>query len=412
MRLALKYIGICGGLLLLLFPPGCNHAGTQVQPVNYMMPVQDSCNAEPAHQYNVSLPDQIPDQQRLPLILLIDPHGDGTLAVEKFTTALTDIPAVIAGSDKIRNNDPDFMSSLEHLAADVGNKYPVDPDQVIVAGFSGGARMAYYFGMNHNILGIIMYGAGPDRSARDVGTKRMYLVSGTRDFNFMEQYHPPFQGLYDPRDYLPDFFRGSHEWPPEEYIHESVAYVLKDQADFPAFIPSQISEKMLAAYDSLKASNELLFAAKALEKAWIFSADPKQKSRLARQINEFNGMPGWIRYNRNFESALQQELRLKQTYVDKLSGADTTWWKKEIQGLNNRIQSTSDPETEDLLYRLKGFIGIILYSQINSLLQDERTSPELDRLMIIYELAEPQSGDLARFKEQVRRLQGVKSPFK
>jgi hypothetical protein len=97
--------------------------------------------------------------------------------------------------------------------------------------------------------------------------------------------------------------------------------------------------------------------------------------------------------------------------VDRLADADTTWWKKEIQGLNNRIQSTSDPETEDLLYRLKGFIGIILYSQINSLLQDERPSPELGRLMTIYELAEPESEDLPRFKEQIRRLHGVKSSF-
>jgi predicted esterase len=404
MRPALKYASICGGLLLLLIPPGCNHAGIQVHPVHYMIPVLDSCNAEPDHLYTVSLPDHIPDEQRLPLILLIDPHGDGKLAVEKFTAALTDIPAVIAGSDKIRNNDPDFMSSLAHLAGDIQTKYPVDPDQVILAGFSGGARMAYYFGISYKVLGIIMYGAGPDHSARDAGIKRMYLVSGTRDFNFMEQYLPPFQGLYEPRNYLPDFFRGSHEWPPAEYIYESVAYILKDEADFPAFIPLQISERMLAAYDSLRESNELFFAALALEKAWIFSADPKQKSRLARQINEFNGMPGWIQHNRNFESALQQEQRLKQTYLNKLADADTTWWKKEIQGLNNRIQSTSDPETEDLLYRLKGFIGIILYSQINSLLQDQRPSPELDRLMMIYELAEPESEDLARFKEQVRWL--------
>lgn len=409
MRPALKYAAICGGLLLMLFPPGCNPAGTQVHPVQYMVPFPDSCNSEPGHLYTVSLPDHIQDQQRLPLILLIDPHGDGKLAVEKFTEALTDIPAVIAGSEKIRNNDPDFISSLTHLAEDVQNKYPVDPGQVIVGGFSGGARMAYYFGMNHNILGIIMYGAGPDRPVRDMGTRRMYLVSGTRDFNFMEQYLPPFQGLYEPRNYLPDYFRGGHEWPPGDYIHESVAYILKDQVEFPAFIPLQISDRMLAAYDSLRESNELFFAAKALEKAWVFSADPKQTSRLAKQINDFNSMTGWIQYNGRFESALQQELRLKQTYLDKLADPDTTWWKNEIQGLNLRIQSTSDPETEDLLYRIKGFIGIILYSQINSQLQNEQLTPELVRLLDIYEMAEPESEDLERFKQQVERLSGMKS---
>ena len=411
MRPVLKYVIICGGLLLLLFSTGCNHPGNQVQALHYITPVLDSCNAEPDHLYAVSLPDHIPDRQSLPLILLIDPHGDGKLAVEKFTTALTDIPAVIAGSQKLRNNDPGFISSLEHLAEDVRAKYPVDPDQVIVGGFSGGARMAYYFGMNHNVLGIIMYGAGPDRSNRNAGSRRMYLVSGTRDFNFMEQYLPPFQGLYDPGMYMPDFFRGGHEWPPAECIYESVAYVLKDQADFPAFIPSRLSDLMLAEYDSLRETNELFFGAKALEKAWIFSADPKHKSRLARQINDFNGMSGWIQHNRNFESALQQELRLKQTYAYRLADPDTTWWKNEIQGLNSRIQSTSDPETQDLLYRLKGFIGIILYSQINSMLQNDHLSPELDRLMIIYEIAEPESEDLARFKQQVQQLSTVKSSF-
>ena len=411
MRPVLKYVIIYGGLLLPLFSTGCNHPGNQVHRVQYMTPVLDSCNAEPDHQYAVSLPDHISDRQRLPLILLIDPHGDGKLAVEKFTAALPDIPAVIAGSQKIRNNDPGFMSSLTHLSEDVLAKYPVDPDQIVVGGFSGGARMAYYFGMNHNVLGIIMFGAGPDRSNRDAGNRRMYLVSGTRDFNFMEQYLPPFQGLYDPGNYLLDFFRGGHEWPPAEYIYESVAYVLKEQADFPAFIPSRLSDLMHAAYDSLRESNELFFAAKALEKAWIFSADPKQRSRLAGQINEFNGMSGWIRYNRNFESALQQERRLKQTYANRLADPDTTWWKNEIQGLNSRIQSTSDPGTEDLLYRIKGFIGIILYSQISSLLQNEHPSPVLDRLMIIYEAAEPESEDLARFKQQVQQLSAVKSSF-
>jgi predicted esterase len=354
------------------------------------------------------MPENIPAQKKLPLILVIDPHGDGQLGTEKFTEALTDIPAIIAGSEKLRNNIQDFGSSLSHLMNDVLVKYPVDQDQIIVAGFSGGARMAYYYGMSHNVLGIIMFGAGPGRSIKETGYKRISLSSGTRDFNFMEQYLPPFRILYDEQDYMVDYFRGKHEWPPPESIYASVAYVLKDEPGFPVTIPVRISEKMLLEYDRLKGSNDLFFAAKALEKAWIFAPDHRRKEHIARTIDEFKNTSRWLTYQREFEGYLQKELRLKQAYVDKLTDPETSWWKKEIQSVNQNLLSCSDPLEEDFLYRLKGFIGIILYSQINTLLQKDLYSPELDRMLVIYEMAEPESPDLAIFKQRTQLLRKMK----
>jgi predicted esterase len=391
-------------LLILVLSPGCNNARTDEKPVTYSNPVMDSCREEPDHHYLVSEPENISTQQKLPMILVIDPHGDGKLGVEKFSEALADIPAVIAGSEKIGNNYPDFESSLSHLEADVLAKYPADPDKVIVAGFSGGARMSYYYGMRHKVLGIIMFGAGPGRPAGDTGGKRMYMASGTRDFNFMEQYRPPFTGLSDDQHYITDFFRGSHEWPPCENIYESVAWILKDEPDFPESIPVRISGKMLAEFDSLLNSDDLFFAANALEKAWIFSPDSKSRKRVSEKIDDFKKQSRWIDYNREFEGYLQKELRLKQAYVDRLADPDTGWWRNEIQSLHQNIESCTDPVKEDFFYRIKGFIGIILYSRINNLLQTGRRTSELDRLMVIYELAEPDSPDLIKFKKQVQLL--------
>lgn len=393
-------------LLSVFLLAGCSNTRTGEVPVMYLSPALDSCRAEPDHHYFISEPEKIAAKQSLPLILVIDPHGDGRLAAEKFSEALADIPALIAGSEKLRNNYPDFESSLSRLEEDVMAKYPVNPDKVIVAGFSGGARMAYTYGMRHKVLGIIMFGAGPGRSIRETAGKRIYMASGTRDFNFLEQYLPPFAGLYDDHDYMVDFFRGSHEWPPPENIYESVTYVMKDETDFPGSIPIRISEKMLMEYDSLLESNELFLAGKALEKAWIFSPDKKRKIRISQRIDDFKKMPGWTEYNRKFEGYLQKELRLKQAYADKLADPDTSWWKKEIQSLNQNIHSCSDPVKEDYLYRIRGFIGIILYSRINAFVQNGLYTDELARLLMIYELAEPESEDLIKFKDQVRLLPG------
>ncbi len=395
-------------ILILFLVPGCQHTRTGEPTVRYIERALDSCKKEQDHHYIISEPVNIPAQQKLPLILVIDPHGDGKLATEKFSEALVDIPAVIAGSEKIRNNYLDFVPSLSHLEDDVLAKYPADPDKVIMAGFSGGARMAYYYGMSHKVLGIIMFGAGPGRSIGETGSQRVYMVSGTRDFNFMEQYSPPFAGLSNKHDHMADFFRGSHEWPPLENIYESVAYVLKDEPDFPESMRVRIAEKMLTEYDNLLESNDLFLAGKALEKAWIFSPDTKGKSRISQMIDDFKELPGWIDYNRKFEGYLQKEMGLKQAYMDKLTDPDTSWWKKEIQSLNQNILSSSDPMKEDFLYRIKGFIGIILYSQINSILQNDLYTNELDRLLFIYELAEPESPDLIKFKDQVQHLSANK----
>jgi len=390
-------------ILICVLIAGCKKSQTSVLPLRYIEPVSDSCRHEPDHHYLVSFPDNIPPQQRLPLILAIDPHGDGRLAAEKFSEALVDIPIVIAGSDKIRNNYQGFESSIAHLVDDVPAKYPADPDKVIIAGFSGGARMAYYYGRNHKVLGTIMFGAGPGQMNRASDDKRVYAVSGTRDFNFMEQYLPPFSNQEDP-GYVCDFFRGTHDWPPPEKIYESVAYMLKDEPDLSESISTRITENMLLEYDSLLKSNDLFFAGKALEKALRFSPDSKHKNQVNQIINDFKNSPGWSNYIKNFEGYLQKEIKLKRAYAEKLADPDTSWWKKETQSINQNILSCSDPVKEDFLYRLKGFIGIILYSQINSTLKNGLHTDELDRLLVIYEMAEPESPDLIKFKSRIQQI--------
>lgn len=390
---------------LCLLLAGCHISKASQKLVRYNNVEMDSCRYEPDHHYFMTMPATITEDQKIPLIVVIDPHGDGKLASEKFSDALADIPAVIAGSEKLKNNYPHFESSLSHLVDDVLAKYPADPDKVILAGFSGGARMAYYYGMTRKVLGIIMFGAGPNRSIGNTGGNKVYAVSGTRDFNFMEQYLPPFSTIYDASsDYVSDFFRGTHEWPPPDKIYESVAYLLMDEPNFPKKISTRISEESILEYDSLLGSNDLFFAGKALEKAWIFSPDTKTKNHVSRMVNEFENKPAWMDYRQRFEGYLQKELKLKQAYVNRLAYPDTIWWKEEIQRLNQDLISISDPVRKDFTYRLKGFIGIILYSKINAILKEDMLTDELVRLMVIYELAEPGSQDLINFKSRVKQL--------
>jgi len=403
-NLALTYTVLI--ILFIFIVSGCQNKQSDSTTVRYSIPHMDSCRDEPDHKYLISEPEFVSAGQEFPLIIVIDPHGNGNLAVEKFTHAMGDIPALIAGSEKLKNNYTGFELSLSHLYNDVLAKYPADPERVILAGFSGGARMAYAYGMRYTPLGIIMFGAGPGPLNDQMKGNRIYAVSGTRDFNFMEQYLPPFSSITDDLDYTADFFRGKHEWPPSKNIYESVAYCLKDEAEFSKSIPTEISEKLMHEYDSLLVSNNLFFAGKALEKAWAFTTDSRNKTRILRVINGFKNTPGWNDCMNQYQSYLQKELKLKNAYVSKLADPDTSWWKNEINSLHKNLISCSDPVQEDFLYRLQGFIGIILYSQINTLLQNEEPGRDLANLLVIYEYAEPESPDLLKFKSHFRQLIG------
>ncbi len=391
-------------LIILLIFGGCQDKQPDLSPVRYSIPVLDSCENEQDHKYFISKPEIVLAEQKIPLIIVIDPHGDGKFALEQFTRALVDIPAVIIGSAKLKNNNAGFELSLSHLYNDVLVKYPVSPDMIIVAGFSGGARMAFAFGMRHRVMGIIMFGAGPGSLKDQMMSKRIYAVSGTRDYNFMEQYLPPFSLLGEDLAYTADFFRGKHEWPPSKYIYESVAYTLKDELNYSSNSLAAISERLMQEYDSLLQSDDLFFAGKALEKALAFTNRPKNMSRISREIEHFRNTPEWIDYNKKFQSYLQKELKLKQAYASKLADPDTAWWKNEINSLNQNILSCSDQVQEDFFYRVQGFIGIVLYSRINTLLQNNVLSRELNNLLVIYEYAEPESQDLLYFKSEIKKL--------
>lgn len=373
-------------------------------------PLLDSCRLEPDHQYYITLPDKFNSNQSLPLVIIIDPHGDGLTALQKFRGALKGLPLVLAGSEKLKNNYEGFEASLKNLHQDVLGKYPVDPQSVIVAGFSGGARMALYYGLKKPVEGIIMFGAGPGQLPDGLQGKQLYTVSGTRDFNFVEQYRPLFSGIPNTTGYLNDYFREIHAWPPERYIREAVVFCLREETEPYHHISNLISGEFLEEFDSLQNANDLFFAGKALEKAWYFATKSKQKDKLQGKIEAFEHNVAWFTSQKEIEEYLKAEDRIKHQYVEKLADPDMEWWSGELDTLFINISESGNPVEKDYYYRLKGFLGIYLYTRINQVLMAKDPTDLPDRLLEIYERVEPQSEDLDHFKSELSRLREMKVP--
>jgi len=84
------------------------------------------------------------------------------------------------------------------------------------------------------------------------------------------------------------------------------------------------------------------------------------------------------------------------------------WWSGELDTLFMNIEGSGNPVETDYYYRLKGFLGIYLYSRLNQVLMAKDPTDLPERLLEIYERVEPQSEDLVRFKEELTRLRTLK----
>lgn len=119
--------------------------------VNYQDIRSEQCAADTVNKYHILLPANPGRGQKLPLVIALDVHGDGRLAVTKFQQAVQFFHCIVAGSDLIKNNFPGYETAIVQLILDIENKYPVEMQRIIIAGFSGGARMAYYFALEADI---------------------------------------------------------------------------------------------------------------------------------------------------------------------------------------------------------------------------------------------------------------------
>ncbi len=118
----------------------------------------DSCKLDPKNTYEVYIPKRSASVEKLPLLVIIDAHGSGKFALDKFKQGANQYPAILVSSNLVKNGFEGFEGAIRTLIEDVRQKYPAG-ETVFMTGFSGGARMALGYGLVHQLSGLILCGA-------------------------------------------------------------------------------------------------------------------------------------------------------------------------------------------------------------------------------------------------------------
>ncbi|MFB6341711.1 hypothetical protein ACE1ET_08310 [Saccharicrinis sp. FJH62] len=371
---------------------------------NYPLQKTDSCVQHPAHSYEIFIPEHKNPDQKLPLLVAVDAHGSGQTAVKHLKEAVTSFPAVLVASNLIQNSDPNFIKELDELIADVKKRYPVN-DQVYLTGFSGGARMVLGYAMNHPVNGVLACGAfsGTDQLSA-IKCPVMGLL-GMTDFNFLET----VQYIFDPAK-LPDnahveLINGSHEWPDSSKLTNSWGWFwLQDQNIDEATKVKLYVDEQKARIDSLTDVGQYLQAAcisrnmgsvEAFEKIFSFREKIREITYSKDYSNQLSQLSDVLRF----------EVGKRQEYSQALLEKDSTWWKKEIDDLNNHVDLEPDKMKRMAYARLKSFLGIACYSYASRFVVQKNIA-NLEQILMVYRLAEPNNADLKRFNKFLTELRG------
>jgi len=189
--------------------------------------IQDvRCVADPSQGYALYIPSTYTPSRTWPVILAFDPGARGRTPVERYQAAAEQYGFIVAGSNNSRNGPMDASArAVAAMAADVGQRFAVDPKRVYAAGMSGGARVAFATAISsRGIAGVIASSAGyHDGKMRRTLPFPVFATAGTEDFNHLEM-RMLDRELTTPHRLV--IFEGGHTWLSSELATQAVEFMI------------------------------------------------------------------------------------------------------------------------------------------------------------------------------------------
>jgi uncharacterized protein YeeX (DUF496 family) len=336
----------------------------------------------------------------MPLVILLDPHGSGNYAIQKFIKSAERYKCILVASHIVRNNFSDFVPSLETLIADVRSKYPVG-DKIYLAGFSGGARMAISLAQIHKVNGVLACGAFAHEEEIKFINTNLFALFGMDDFNFYEVANFFLDPTGYPSNIKIEIIGGIHEWPSAEYLENALGLLLITDFQKESECIKRKTLFNVYASDNKKRVDSLIKAHNYLN-SWLVCSNIKDLKNLpdnsyfSSVYNSVNKSTELQNQIRQLKVSMQIEFKARDAYFKALNTQDNKWWANEIAILNAQIDSEKDVYKNSAYKRIRSFLGIMCYTMTNSALQANDLQ-KTKKMLELYKLVEPQNPDMFYF---------------
>ena len=324
------------------------------------------------------------------IIVILDPHSKPQLIMDSLhqyanqhNMALLGIKDVHNG---VRNYNEIINRDLDHFIA-TNN---IERSKIYLIGFSGTARMAEYYAYSQKIDGLIMCGAGMNR--KNQLPFPTVLISGTKDFNFVEQYYDLNDKLSTQKNIISFSFDGIHKWPPTKYITAGMDFIIYRKKGG----NDSLSNYYYQLSDDFMETEDYYLAFKSMEIAYKYNNHNTEEKALER-LMVLKKNKNIKNYYRRTNLYLGEEVQRYRTLSDNIDIQDLQWWKNQVNFIKSK-SNKKDAISANSYARTLGYLGLVTFSKINLTLSSGENITSIDKYIEIYGFLEPESPYLHFYK--------------
>jgi hypothetical protein len=358
------------------------------------------CVSDTNHSYTLYIPSHENACVSMPLIVVVDPHGSGKSVINKFFDPAEKYKCIIAASNLIKNNYPEYNRSIQQLILDVKKKYPVN-NFVYICGFSGGARMAISFSQSNNVDGILACGALATINELKASRSHIYSIMGMTDFNFPEIAEFIITPELKPHNLSLEIYGELHEWPDSSVLSRGIGFLINisEQNDnlshLKKYISIYLENNFLTQAYNYEKSQEFI-KARLIYSNLLELDNLEHKKTVQKCLDSISNSISYMAEIQQFKKSLQFEMKLREAYYNAFTTSDANWWTKEVATLNYQIENETNKYDLFVYKRIKAYLGIICYSLSRNFLSNNDMTNAF-KALAIYKLIEPQNPDMFYF---------------
>lgn len=362
-----------------------------------------SCANDGSNVYSVYLPQKYDAAKQWPVIIFFDAHGNGHLPLGKYKSVADKWGFVLIGSNSSKNGMPgnETVRIGNGLVDEVKRVLPVDGNEIMLCGFSGGARVAAAVAAGRNDLkGVICNSAAPQAP---LNGKIFIGEAGLGDMNYLEM--RKFVNGQTTNQYPHELlvFDGKHEWAPVSVFEDALlisrsyyisgasigidtassdalAPLLLAQADSIKKISCSLAEQMLAT--AARTCSVLTGAAD--NATAVLPAVAKAQAAISKDPCVAKDEAAW-------KKAEEKETAMQQFLSDALLTHDTTWWEEHQAEYFETKETGAEKFMRD---RLRGYVSLMCYTYSNQAFHIQNLHAA-EKMTKVYSIVDPTNSEWA-----------------
>ncbi|HVU96932.1 MAG TPA: hypothetical protein VHE34_17000 [Puia sp.] len=353
------------------------------------------CKADGTQSYALYIPLK-GNGKALPVVFFFDPHGEGSLPLNRYRTLGEAYGFILVGSNNSKNgNDwPKTENIWNKLFSDVRERLKIDERRLYVCGFSGGAKVASYVAIQHpGIRGVIAGGAGlPDGVSADNFPFSFTVLAGEGDMNLTEL--AAVSAALDKTQTRHRLigFDGKHDWAPLPVMDRAFAgWQLEAMHDRvlpqdPAFVRRIIAadksrvEMAIRAGEYIRAEQACRVAA-----SYLDGLTPEADG-FRRKAAALDSDPKYKRQQQARDATFAREAARKSEFMNEFQQGDNKYWQQTIRQLESGAEAAG--AEKGMYQRLIAYLSLAFYSISNQMIGAGRNDPAR-HFVELYKMADP-----------------------